>query len=286
MTIDEKQLHDLLEESQDLHFDAMSTVSESLSDFNDLRADQLREGFVVEPEELVVFNQSRKTLWQRLGFGNVSHVAAASLFGAGLAAVVAQPASAAESLDIQMLQTASSLEILAVATYGAALTLPFIIDGNPVVKAFAETTMKQHDEHMAAFQAMTKAMGGTVQTVANPKYAPIVETAKLQLKAPIDVVKLAATLEQVATETYLSDLAMFADTKARSLVASVMGVECQHLATLRAVGALLEGGAPELIKIPLGVDIAKLPAAAGSIAFPEAFSGITMASPAAEGAVL
>ena len=285
MIIDEKKLHDLLEESQDLHFDAMGTVSESVADLSDMRADRLRDGFEVQQQELVAFNNNRKTLWQRLGFGSASHVAAASLFGAGLAAVVAKPALAAESLDIQMLQTASSLEILAVATYGAALTLPFIIDGNAVVKAFAETTMKQHDEHMDAFQAMTKALGGTVQTAANPKYAPIVETAKPTLKTPIDVVKLAAVLEQVATETYLSDLAMFADTKARSLVASVMGVECQHLATLRAVGALLDGGAPELIKIPLGADISKLPAAAGSVAFPDAFEGITMASPAAEGAV-
>lgn len=285
MTIDERQLHDLLEESQDLHVDAMNSVSESLMDLSDLHADRLRDGFDPRQENLAAFNSNRRTLWQRLGFGNVSHVAAASLFGAGLAAVVAKPASAAESLDIQMLQTASSLEILAVATYQAALTLPFIVDGNAVVKAFAETTMKQHDEHMDAFQAMTKALGGTVQTAPNPKYAPIVETAKPTLKAPLDVVKLAAVLEQVATETYLSDLAMFADTKARSLVASVMGVECQHLATLRAVGALLEGGAPELIKIPLGADISKLPAAAGSVAFPEAFEGITMASPAAEGAV-
>ena len=54
--------------------------------------------------------------------------------------------------------------------------------------------------------------------------------------------KLAATLEQVATETYLSDLAQFRSKKAKAVMASVMGVESQHLAVLRAVGALLEGG--------------------------------------------
>ena len=72
---------------------------------------------------------------------------------------------------------------------------------------------------------------------------------------------------------------------ARVLMAGVTGVECRHLATLRAVGALIEGGAPELIAIPLGADAAKLPAAAGSVAFPEAFQGTTMASPPEEGAV-
>jgi hypothetical protein len=64
----------------------------------------------------------------------------------------------------------------------------------------------------------------------------------------------------------------------------VMGVECQHLATLRAVAALL-ASAPDLIKIPIGADIAKLPAAAGSVAFPDAFEDVTMASPPQEGAV-
>ena len=62
-----------------------------------------------------------------------------------------------------------------------------------------------------------------------------------------------------------------------------MGVESQHLATLRAVGALLAGGAPDLIAIP--TDVAQLPAAAGSVAFPDAFQGMTMASPPEEGAV-
>ena len=43
------------------------------------------------------------------------------------------------------------------------------------------------------------------------------------------------------------------------------------------------GGAPDLIAIP--TDLAKLPAAAGSVAFPDAFGGVTMASPPEEGAV-
>jgi hypothetical protein len=151
------------------------------------------------------------------------------------------------------------------------------------VKAFAETTMKQHDEHRQAFQAQTEALGGEVQEMPNPKYTPVVESAKPTLKTPEDVVALAATLEQVATETYLNELNMFTDKQSLTLTASIMGVESQHLATLRAVGALLAGGAPELIAIP--TDLAKLPAAAGSVAFPDAFQGVSMASPPEEGAV-
>lgn len=277
MNIDQRGVLDLLEESQDIHADAMREVKPALADLADLRSDRLA-GFAATPLLGDDAPQKRSRL-------SVSRLFGASAFGAALAALVSRPANAAEPIDVQMLQTASSLEILAVATYEAALTLPFIKDGNAVVKAFAETTMKQHAEHLAAFQAMTKTLGGVTQTKANPKYGPVVEQAKPGLKTPMDVVKLAATLEQVATETYLADLAMFTDTKARALTASVMGVECQHLATLRAVGALLDGGAPELIKIPLGADISKLPAAAGSVAFPDAFEGVTMASPPEEGAV-
>ena len=280
MTIDEPRLRDLLEESQDLHTDAMRHLPPVLSDLADVRADSVRSGFEIEP--YAAETRNRRTLLQTLG---LRPTVAAGAIGVALAAIAARPAAALGSMDVQMLQTASSLETLAVATYKAALTLPFIANGNGVVKAFAETTMQQHAEHLAAFQAMTKALGGTPQATPNPKYTPIVEAAKPTLLTPLDVVKLAAILEQVATETYLNDLANFTGTKARSLVASVMGVECQHLATLRAVGALLEGGAPELIKIPLGADVAKLPAAAGSVAFPDAFEGVTKASPADEGAV-
>ena len=279
--IDERALAELIEESQDLHTDAMAVGRTVLPDLADYASDRRRNAVTVDPTTLVNFEQDRQRLISRVA------MAVGGVLGIGaVSSVFAGSASAADGdIDVMQLQTAVSLELLAVATYGAALTLPFIKDGNPVVVAFAQTTMKQHDEHRQAFSAQTKALGGTDQTKTNPKYTPVVEAAKPTLKAPIDVVKLAATLEQVATETYLGDLNRYTDVTSRVLMASVMGVECQHLATLRAVGALLDGGAPELIKIPLGADIAKLPAAAGSVAFPDAFEGVTMASPPEEGAV-
>lgn len=285
MSIDGKALEGLLEESQDLQSDAMRQATASIPDLRDVAAD--RRGAEVDPAAVDRLNTGRLSLLERLGFGEGSSTAKRGLFaggiGAAVAALLATPASAESDIDTQILQTASSLEILAIATYEAALTLPFIKDGNPVIVTFAETTRDQHNDHKEAFQAQTKALGGTVQDQPNPKYAPVVEEAKPTLVAPIDVVKLAATLETVATETYLSDLAMFTDAKAKEIMASVMGVESQHLATLRAVGALLEAGADNLIAIP--VDAAMLPAVAGSVAFPEAFEPVTMASPPQEGAV-
>ena len=278
--VDNRAFDVLIEESQDLHSDAMAVANATLPDLSDLAADRRRAGYSRDVSAIESFEQSRQTMIRRLA------MSVGGVLGIGaITTAFARTASAADGdIDVMQLQTAVSLELLAVATYGAALTLPFIKDGNPVIVKFAETTMSQHDEHRQAFSAQTKALGGTDQTETNPKYTPVVEAAKPTLLAPIDVVKLAATLEQVATETYLADLNRYTDVTSRFLMASVMGVECQHLATLRAVGALLDGGAPELIAIPLA-DISKLPAAAGSVAFPDAFEGVTMASPPEEGAV-
>jgi rubrerythrin len=197
--------------------------------------------------------------------------------------IVARPAGAQEDTDVMILQTAASLENLAVATYGAALDLPFIKNGNEVVKAFAMTTMDQHREHGASFNSQAESLGGERQEDTNPKYTPIVEDAKPGLDTPGKVVDLAATLEEVATDTYLANLSLLQDAETRTLMGSVMGVESQHLATLRAVKALLEADAADLIALP--PDIAAYPAAAGSVAFPNPFEEPDMASPPEEGAV-
>ena len=73
------------------------------------------------------------------------------------------------------------------------------------------------------------------------------------------------------------------DTNARKVFASIMGVEAQHVAVLLAVQALVAGGAPELIALP--PDASKLPAAAGSVGFPDSFFKTDQARPATEGAV-
>jgi hypothetical protein len=277
LSIDERRLSELIVESQDLQVDAMKDAKASIPVLDELRHERRNDTF--DPADIARFVGQRRGLVRSLSGGGIL----ASLgLGGLLTGLLASSASADEALDVQILQTASSLEILAVATYGAALTLPFIKNGNKVVVAFAQTTMKQHDEHRQAFQAQTKALGGKVQDQPNPKYAPVVESAKPTLKTPADVVKLAATLEQVARDTYLSDLSMFTDKKSMEVMASVMGVETQHLTVLRAVAALL-GAAPEAIALP--VDPNKLPKVAGSVAFPEAIPTPQMQSPPEEGAV-
>ena len=270
MPIDDRQLHELLEESQDLQVDAMRGAKASIPDLRDLARD--RGELRPDPAALARYNAGRRGVLRSIGLGGGSFAARGALaggFGAALTMLLARPAAANEALDVQMLQTASSLEALAVATYTAALGLDFIKKGNATVVAFAKTTSSQHNEHKMAFQAQTEALGGKPQDAPNPVFKAVVDEALPTLKAPLDVVNLAATLEKVATDTYLVDLTMFEDTTSKEIMGSVMGVEAKHLAVLRAVAALLEGGAPQLIAIP--TDLAALPAAAGSVAFPEPF---------------
>ncbi|HXH56021.1 ferritin-like domain-containing protein [Iamia sp.] len=286
MSIDDRRLGELIVESQDLHTDAMRDARSTLPDIKELGAE--RRSVPVDPDRVAAMNSDRRRLLRNGGLG-VGALAARGLigsaFGSAIVGTLARPIAAQTEadVDVQIFQTASSLEILAVNTYAAALELDFIANGNEVVKTFAEMTMSQHDEHRVAFQNMSEELGGEMQTEPNPKYMTVVEDATPGLTDPMAVVELAATLEEVAGDTYLANLSLLSDGEMRLLMGSVMGVECQHLATLRAVGALLEGGAEELIAIP--TDPAALPAAAGSVAFPSAFESPDMASPPEEGAV-
>jgi rubrerythrin len=267
--IDERSLDELITESQDLQVDALRGIAETLPALTEIREE--RRGQEVDVDEIARFNASRRQILGGMGYGVATAGLIAGGFGGMFAGILATPARADTPLDVQILQTASSLEKLAIMAYGTALTLPFIKSGNQVVVKFAQTTMTQHTQHMQAFQHQTTTLGGKIQDQPNPQFVGVLAKAAPGLKAPLDVVKLATSLEKVATDTYLVNLAMFTDSKSKALMGSVMGVEAQHLATLRAVGALLAAGAPQLIKIPIGADLIKLPAAAGSVAFPDAF---------------
>ena len=287
MKFNERALKGLIEESQDLQSGAMRDARESRAELREIGAS--RAGQAPDLDRLREYSVGRRHLLKTGGFG-LGILALGGLlstaFGQRAAAIVNRPLQADVDVDIQIFQTASSLENLAVATYGAALTLPFIKDGNKVVVAFAETTMMQHDEHSAAFNAMAKELGGKEQTETNSKYQAVVDEMLPSLTDAPKVVEFAAVLETVATQTYNANMVLLEDTDIKALMASVMGVEAQHLATLRAVGALLGAGEEGAALIALDPTVlAKLPAEAGSVAFPEPFEGTEMASPPEEGAV-
>ncbi len=270
--IDEGRFRELLVESDDLQSDAMATARHDLDAYVEAAHEARHEARHELREE------SRRSMMMP---------AVALAAGAGaLGLAFAGSAFAADAqTDIMALQTAASLENLAVATYKTALTLPFIggSTANGVVKAFAMKTMSQHAEHAAAFNAAATKLGGKAQNNPDPKYAAVVAKAVPSIKGAADVVGLAITLEDVAAQTYVKNVGLVSTADLRQLFASVAGVESQHRAILLAVQALVKGGAPQLIALP--PDLTKLPAAAGSVGFPSSFYASSMASPVTEGAV-
>jgi hypothetical protein len=254
--LDTRLLMELTEESQDLNSDAVRITQEALAEYG-------------QQQEPV------RRWWQRGG------TVAALAGGAALLGV--SRAAAASSDDVMALQTAASIENLAVSVYTTAAGLPFIKDGNKTVAAFIAKTTTQHQAHAQAFNAAATQAGGKAQNAPDPKYAAVVKQMLPSIKGPGDVVSLAITLEDVAAQTYTSYTSKVSDATLRKLFASVAPVEAQHRATLLAVQALLAGNDASLIAIP--TDLSKLPAAAGSVGFPDAFYPTKNASPISEGAV-
>ena len=272
MSVDDRQLGALVEQSQDLHVDSMRHNRAALADLVELghepRGDAPPEGPAPDAVRPVL---------------TTGGLLAAAGLGAAFAALLASPAFAKSSKDVQILQTAASIENLAVATYQTALGLDFIggASANPVVKAFAMKTMSQHMDHLMAFNAAVRNLGGAAQTQPDPVLLNVVNQAKAGLTGPGPVVDLAIELENDAAATYVKDVSTLTSKDARAVTASIMGVEAQHVAILQAVKALLAGGAADLIALP--PDVSMLPAAAGSVGSPDSFYKTDAARPATEG---
>jgi Ferritin-like domain len=274
MPVDETRVRELLEQSQDLHRDAMTTTRRELDEHVELAH---------EDPWIDVDPRTRRHVLTR-GLPKTGLLAAAGL-GTAMAALIASPAFADKTMDVQMLQTAASLENLAVATYDTALTLDFIggSSANAVIKAFAQKTKEQHQQHADAFNAAATRLGGKAQDQPDPVLLGVVNNAKPSLTGVPQVVDLALELEDGAAQTYVANTGTYSNDNARSVSASIMGVEAQHVAILNAVKTLYAAGAQWVITLP--PDASKLPAAAGSVGFPNGFYPTTDARPADEGAV-
>lgn len=208
----------------------------------------------------------------------------ATLAAGVFAAVVAGPAQADTALDVQILQTASSLERLAIDIY-AALLAPGSAAGATVaavappsardaISSFLTTTMSQHGDHLRALQAQTTALGGAPQNAPNPRFQQGLAPQLAGLTDPKTLVDFAAGLEKVATDTYLTNLTMLQDRRTKEILAGLMAVEAQHLAALRVFATLL--ASPALIAVPLPQStLAALTGTVCTQAFPDALHQVS-----------
>jgi hypothetical protein len=280
VTFDDHRMAGLMEESQDLHSTAMRLTHQAVDEIVQTGSERRARGEIELP------GTGRRTFLRRslLAAG----VVGGGTLGASLFSRMTTTAYAAGSADVMMLQTAASIENLAVAVYTKAASLPPAVSGAaiPTVKTFVTMTIQQHTDHAKAFNAAATQLGGMAQTgIDQPVYDAVVVPALARIKGPADVVALAQTLEDAAAQTYVKFGGAADDKNALNAFATIAPVEAQHSAVLLAVGALLAGGAPQLITISPPVDASRLPAAAGSVGFPNTFYKTDAARPAAEGAV-
>ncbi|MGD9796181.1 MAG: ferritin-like domain-containing protein [Acidimicrobiia bacterium] len=158
--------------------------------------------------------------------------------------------------DLVLVRTASSLEHLAVDLYDRAAKSGLITTG--AIADVAALFRAHHAEHAALFEAVTKQVGGEPYTEANPVLAAKVEPLFTALKSEGDVVIFAHTVENLATDTYQSTVALFSTPKFRQAAMSVGAVEARHAALLAGVLA-----SKSIIPNSAAVPVAAAPAAAG-----------------------
>jgi hypothetical protein len=134
-------------------------------------------------------------------------------------------------LDVTLLRTAQSVEVLAVQTYQTALdsglvTTPALVD---TIKLFQE----QHTEHAGLIAATTRDAGGEPYDQPNSYLqTSVVDKAVSELTDEDGVLALGVVLENVAAQSYVYDAEILSTPELRQAVMSIGGVEGRHLAVL------------------------------------------------------
>ncbi len=192
------------------------------------------------------------------------------------------PKRAPISLAVQVLQTAASLENLAVASYASAARVPAIRDGEPALAEFFRRTRAQHAAHATAFNAAISKAGGRAQHAPDPRYAMPVTRALTGLTNAASVISVLESLEDVNAQSYTRYASLTAP-KLRMMFVSVATVEAAHRSFLLTALKLMTVGDVGLLSAPVSPH--RLPDAAGAAGFPHAFYPTAEASAINEGAV-
>ncbi|MGH9123077.1 MAG: ferritin-like domain-containing protein [Acidimicrobiales bacterium] len=184
-------------------------------------------------------------------------------------------AAAATLSEVDLLQTAASVENLLVASYQQASELAILggAPANPLVHLLLETYVSQHQAHATACNARLDGLKASRQTGVDSTIAASINGQINQLhtlsptQATTSWVGIGLVLENLAAETYVSFAALLPPGATRKLFASVMGVEAQHFCAYLILQSLLTGPSPSLAA--LNTQGATLfPAGVATIGFP------------------
>jgi len=131
--------------------------------------------------------------------------------------------------------TAASLENLGVYAYKAGLaaaTAGKLGKVPPAVATFAETAMKQHQDHAAAWNSALTAAGKTAVSVTDPALTPTVNQKFGQVTNATELAQLALLIENIAAQTYQNAIPALSASSSIAVAATIHPVEMQHAAIL------------------------------------------------------
>lgn len=206
MEISERELTTMAEEVTDLHREGMETMAEDIAE---LHAGEGRR--VMEP--------ARSNFTKGIGMGGVAlAIGAASIPLASLWS----SAYAAPSTDVAIAKFAESVELAAVAAYGAAAKTGKVTGANLTT---AEAFAQQHMDHARAFGAYA---GDSSKAVANPGLVKALGPQITSAATGTDIVTIAYGLENAAAATYLYAIGALGDPTALKLTGTILPVESQH----------------------------------------------------------
>jgi rubrerythrin len=126
--------------------------------------------------------------------------------------------------DIELINEAIALENAGIKAYDDAFALNLL--SAPVLE-IAKAFQSDHKAHAAALAAAVRAAGGV----------PTTETLKIDyppLNSEADILAFAEHVERAAANEYLMDIRYLSSPALAYLMASILGVETTHVATLAA----------------------------------------------------
>jgi hypothetical protein len=132
-------------------------------------------------------------------------------------------------LDLMLLRTGTSLELLAVDVYQQALDSGAL--STPAVRSAIDLFQHHHHDHAAALQQATSEHGGTPYTEPNAVVMrSVVVPALPTLTDEPAITRFARSLENMAASTYTHAAGALSNPADRRTMASIGGVEARHAA--------------------------------------------------------
>lgn len=140
-------------------------------------------------------------------------------------------------LDVSLLNTALSLEVLVADTYQTAFDLA-LVESRPVTDA-ATLFQQHHREHRGVLVVAVESAGGEPFVTPNPVVrAALVDPSLASIAAERDFVTLARDLEQASAQLYVHATTVLSTQALRSTAMSIAGVAARRARILGLLGDL------------------------------------------------